>query len=60
MQALADEVEMEALQVRACSQETLSGKFPMGLGIPPLEIKILLGSKPLKCIMLVRRLAVVA
>ena len=30
----------------------------MGLGIPPLEIKIMLASNPLKSIMLVRRLAV--
>ena len=35
----------------------LSGKFPMGLGIPPLKIKILLESKPLKSRTLVRRLA---
>ena len=32
----------------------------MGLGIPPLKIKIMLESKPLKSIMLVRRLAVLA
>ena len=31
----------------------------MGLGIPPLRIKIMLESNPLKSIMLVRRLAVV-
>ena len=36
----------------------LSGKFPMGLGMPPLKIKIMLESNPLKSIMLVRRLAV--
>ena len=30
----------------------------MGLGIPPITIKIMLGSNPLKSIMLVRRLAV--
>ena len=36
----------------------LSGKFPMGLGIPPLRIKFLLESKPLKSRILVRRLAV--
>ena len=30
----------------------------MGLGIPPLEVKILLGSNPLKSRILVRRLAV--
>ena len=36
----------------------LSGKFPMGLGIPPLNIKIMLESNPLKSVMLVRRLAV--
>ena len=30
----------------------------MGLGIPPLKIKIMLESNPLKSIMLVRRLAV--
>ena len=37
----------------------LSEKFPMGLGIPPLKIKITLESNPLKSIMLVGRLAVV-
>ena len=36
----------------------LSGKFPMGLEIPPLRIKITLESNPLKSTMLVRRLAV--
>ena len=36
----------------------LSGKFPMGLGIPPLVINIMLESNPLKFIMLVRGLAV--
>ena len=36
----------------------LSGRFPMGLGIPPLNIKILLESNPLKSRILVRRLAV--
>ena len=36
----------------------LSRKFPMDLGIPPLIIKIMLESNPLKSIMLVRRLAV--
>ena len=38
----------------------LSGKFPMGLGIPPLQIKIMLESNPLKSTMLVGRLAVFA
>ena len=32
--------------------------YPMGLGIPPLEIKTMFESNPLKSIMLVRRLAV--
>ena len=36
----------------------LSGRFPMGLGIPPLKFQILLESKPLKSRILVRRLAV--
>ena len=36
----------------------LSGRFPMGLGIPPLNIKMLPESNPLKSIMLVGRLAV--
>ena len=36
----------------------ISGRFPMGLGIPPLNIKILLESKPLISRILVRRLAV--
>ena len=36
----------------------LSGKSPMDLGIPPLRIKIMLESNPLKSIMLVGRLAV--
>ena len=36
----------------------LSGKLPMGLGIPPLRIKIMIESNPLKSIILVRRLAV--
>ena len=35
-----------------------SGQFPMGLGIPPLEIKIMLESNPLKSRILVRRMAV--
>ena len=36
----------------------LSGKFPMGLEIPPLNVKIVLESNPLKSIMLVGRLGV--
>ena len=36
----------------------LPGKFPMNLGIPPLNIQIRLESDPLKSIILVRRLAV--
>ena len=36
----------------------LSGKFPMGQGIPPLNIKILLESNPLKSIILVRKVPV--
>ena len=36
----------------------LSGKSPMGLGISPLWIKIMLESNPLKSIMLVGRLGV--
>ena len=36
----------------------LSGNSPMGLGIPPLIINIMLESNPLKSIMLVGRLAV--
>ena len=36
----------------------LSGNFPMGLGIPPLKIQILLESNSLKSRILVRRLAV--
>ena len=36
----------------------LCGKFPMGLGMSPLRIKIMLDSNPLKSITLVRRLAV--
>ena len=35
-----------------------SGKSPMGLGIPPLKIKIMLELNPLKSIMLVGRLTV--
>ena len=35
-----------------------SGKFPLGLRIPPLEIKILLESNPLKSRILVRGLAI--
>ena len=35
----------------------ISGKFSMGLGIPPLRIKILLGSNPPKSRILVPRLA---
>ena len=38
----------------------LSGKFPMGLGIPPLYIKIMLESSPPKSTMLVGRLGVTA
>ena len=38
----------------------LSGKFPMGLGIPPLENKIMLESNPSESIILVRKLAVAA
>ena len=38
----------------------ISGKLPMYLRIPPLEIKILLGSNPLKSMILVRRLVVPA
>ena len=36
----------------------VSGKFPMGMGIPPLRIKIMLESDPPKSRILVRRLAV--
>ena len=36
----------------------LSGKFPMNMRVPPLEIKILIKSNPLKPWALVRRLAV--
>ena len=36
----------------------LSGKFPLGLGIPPLQIQIMLESNPLRSRILVRRLAV--
>ena len=36
----------------------LSGKHPMGLGIPSLKIKIMLESNPLKPTMLVGRLGV--
>ena len=36
----------------------LSGTFPMGLGIPPLKLKIMLESNPLRSRILVRRLAV--
>ena len=36
----------------------VSGKSPMGLGIPPLNNNIMLESNPLKSTMLVRRLAV--
>ena len=35
----------------------ISGKFPMGLGIPPLEFKTLLESNPPKSGILARRLA---
>ena len=38
----------------------LSGKFPVGLGIQPLNIKIMFESDPLKSRILVRRLAVCA
>ena len=37
----------------------LSGRIPMGLGIPPHKIKVLLESNPLKSRILVRRLAVI-
>ena len=36
----------------------LSGKFPVGLGIPPVQIKIVLESNPLKSTMLLGRLGV--
>ena len=36
----------------------LSGKFPLGLGISPLKIKIPLEANPLKSRILVQRLAV--
>ena len=36
----------------------LSGNFPMGMRIPPLDVKIMLESNPLKSRILVRRLAV--
>ena len=36
----------------------LSGELPVGLRIPPLELKILLESSPLKSRIFVRRLAV--
>ena len=36
----------------------LSGKSPMALGIPPLNLKIMLESNPLKSMMLVQRLGV--
>ena len=36
----------------------LSGKFPMDMRIPPLDIEMLLESNPLKSRILVRRLAV--
>ena len=39
---------------------SFSRQFPMGLGIPPLKIKILLESNPLKSIILARRWAVLA
>ena len=35
-----------------------SGKFPMGLGIPPLKFEIMLELNPVKCTMLVGGLAV--
>ena len=35
----------------------ISVRFPMGLGFPPLKIKILLGSNPLKSRILAQRLA---
>ena len=38
----------------------LYGKFPVGLGITPLKIKTMLEPKPLKSIMLARRLTVFA
>ena len=38
----------------------ISRKFPMGLGIPPLEVKILPESNPLKSRILVRRWAAVS
>ena len=38
----------------------LSGKSPMGLGIPPLRIKIMLESNPLKSTMLVGRLGLLS
>ena len=40
------------------SWHKLSGNFSMGLGIPPLDIKSMLESNPLKSRILVRRLAV--
>ena len=42
----------------AATSNKLSGKFPMGLGIPPLKFKIMLESNPLTSRIVVRRLAV--
>ena len=45
------------MPTKICWLKTYS-KFPMGLGIPPLEIKIMLESNPLTSRILVRRLGV--
>ena len=45
------------IPTKICRLE-LSGKFPMGLGIPPLKFKIPVESNPPKFRILVRRLAV--
>ena len=46
-----------SLITKICQLE-LSRTFPMDMNIPPLKLKILLESNPLKSIILVRTLAV--
>ena len=46
------------IPTKICLTQAFSRKFPTGPGIPPLDIKIVLGSKSRKSRILVRRLAV--
>ena len=53
---------MAGLRARSLRTEIrrlrLPGEFPVGLGVPPLQLKILLESDPPKSIILGQRLAV--